>query len=500
MPAIRAITVFCLVCPFAWTAASAVEPESDQKKAAEPAAPTLADGMSRLRAVVKSSLKERQTLVVWHIDRSQSLNHRRQKLADQIGKLHEDLTADLGVEKLQSLQAAVVSFGAESEIVTPEPVQSLTEVGALIRDLKPDESGKEKTFSAVASAAKEFRRFCSPTNRHNVLFVIFTDERGDDSPRVADVIKQCSQYGIRVFCMGSIAPFGRKTGLVRYTYSDGFEQEIPVDQGPESMRIDVLSTAWINDNRISSGFGPFALAWLCRRTGGEFLAIDDAALHRFDPKVMEQYTPLGIAAESLREIEAEVKANDTKLAVLIAAELARRSGILTPPTQIRADTASAFRTSAAQAQKRAAVVEYRADEMLAALTKRTVDRSTLDTPRWQAAFDLALGRALAMKARGRIFNYRIAQMKVNVQPLTAEDSNTWELVPDDESIESSVIQKLIARATESLQRVANEHQGTPFAYVAELELKHGFGWRWKESVVDWPEVKPRKRTPILPDL
>lgn len=487
----------CLCFAWLWLPSLALSFD-DTKQAADEQpvpAPSLKAGMEALRGSIEKSLEERQTLVTWLIDKSVSLNGRRAELADFIDSFHSELESKGDDRQLATLKSAVIAFGRTVDFLTPEPIEDAAKVSDLIRNIIPDESGDEETFSAVLMASDQYRRLSGTADRHNILFVIFTDERGDDYLKAPEAAKHCEKLGIRVFCLGNVAPFGREKGYVRFRYADGFEQNIPVDQGPESMRIELVQTPWVSTDRISSGFGPFSLEMLCRQTDGKFFPVADSALHRFAPQVMKKYTPIGVDVASIRVFQKEVSGNPAMAAVLLAAEITRKQNLVAPHNLFRADKDSVLRGALTDSQRRAALLEFRSTDLLRILEEDDVDRSSLNTPRWKAVFDLTLGRVLATRARSLGYNLRLAQMKVKIRPFKKEGSNSWGLTPEPDAVEGAVIQKMAARAIESLERVVAEHPGTPFAFVAEQELKYGFGWKWVESSKEWPDIEARPRGP-----
>ena len=60
-------------------------------------------------------------------------------------------------------------------------------------------------------------------------------------------------------------------------------------------------------------------------------------------------------------------------------------------------------------------------------------------------------------------------------------SDTWVLESADAFETESTIKRMGERAKMYLQRVVNEHPGTPWASIAEEELKTPLGWTWRET-------------------
>jgi hypothetical protein len=74
------------------------------------------------------------------------------------------------------------------------------------------------------------------------------------------------------------------------------------------------------------------------------------------------------------------------------------------------------------------------------------------------------------------------------------DSKAWMLESADNFETESTIKKLAEKAKMYLDRVIQEHPGTPWAKLAEEELKLPLGWSWKETTDGGPEpnVKAKK--------
>ena len=60
-------------------------------------------------------------------------------------------------------------------------------------------------------------------------------------------------------------------------------------------------------------------------------------------------------------------------------------------------------------------------------------------------------------------------------------SSLWSLEPADSFETESTIKRLGERAKMYLERVVKEHPGTPWARIAEEELRSPMGWTWRES-------------------
>ncbi|MEK6236891.1 MAG: VWA domain-containing protein, partial [Planctomycetales bacterium] len=110
------------------------------------------------------------------------------------------------------------------------------------------------------------------------------------------------------------------------------------------------------------------------------------------------------------------------------------------------------------------------------------DRANLTRPRWQAGYDLAIGRSMAAVVRNEGYNAMLAEAK-NGKKFDGKN-NTWILNHSDEVSVSSSLEKLAKQSRVYLERVIKEHPNTPWAYLAQKELETPFGWTWDQSFTD----------------
>ncbi len=81
-------------------------------------------------------------------------------------------------------------------------------------------------------------------------------------------------------------------------------------------------------------------------------------------------------------------------------------------------------------------------------------------------------------------------MKVNPRAFENEKSNAWRLEPDTEIHYSPSAKKAGEEARALLEKVIAEHRGTPWAVLAQRELRDPFGFKWVETHVPPP---PRRQ-------
>ena len=462
--------------------------------------------IDRLTFEIMASLKERKTLVVWLFDESTSMKVRRDTVAERFENIYKQLGL-LDVEtKNGVLKSAIVSFGKDFHFISKDATDDIPQLVKLVKENIPnDDSGKENVFGAVEKAVAKYRDYRSREHR-NCLLVIVTDERGDDFDKLDQCIQATSSAGFKVFCVGNAAPFGQEKGYVRWTYDDGGSEELPVDQGPETVAPEYVNlpfwgVAGGDLVRMTAGLGPYALTRLCAETQGVYLIAEDTGKGvRFDPAVMRNYLP---DYRPIKFYTKDLQANRAKTVLVDAARKTLGEKTPTPDVIFRADTDGALRIELNDAQKPLAVLDYKLNEIVTLLEQGEKDRAKIKEPRWQASYDSAYGRALAMRVRSFGYNMMLAQMKANPKTFENKNDNTWELVASDEITTGVQIKKMAAKAQENLERVVNQHQGTPWAKLAERELSKPMGWSWKPFHKDYAAIEramaQAKRGPIFAD-
>jgi hypothetical protein len=264
--------------------------------------------------------------------------------------------------------------------------------------------------------------------------------------------------------------------------------------------------------RLDSGFGPYCLTRLCYETGGIYFAVHanrervgeyvsqrdvpvfQARLNYFfDPLVMRPYRPDYLP---LPEYVNRVSKHKSKMALVEAARVSIIDPMSNPTLVFRkqGDDEASMKRALDEAQKDAAILEPKINNLYGIIKQGEKDRHTLVEPRWRAGFDLALGRILAVKVRTEAYNLMLARAKGGMKYANPR-TNVLRLVPSDEVSVNSTLAKLGEQARALLEGVAREHRGTPWAMWAEEELKDPIGWKWKEEYDPPPPPQP-PRPPV----
>lgn len=486
--------------------------------------------IDRITHEIMTSVELQPTLVVWMFDQSGSLRDEREKILkrfrniyDELGVIEASQNPSFKRHKDKPLLTAVMGFGAAPRVLTDEPTDDIDAIVQAVENIEIDDSGQENVFLAVTEAVDTFRAYRRAKNgSRNVMLVIFTDEAGDDIQSLDETVDLCRKTGMSVYVAGRPAPFGREHAYVKWIDPDpNFDQRpqwVPVNLGPESLMPERLKLHFIGEGRrddlLDSGYGPYALTRLCYETGGLYFAshpnrkeqgfvsrreTSNLAAHItafFDPLVMRRYQP---DYSTVAEYQKQLRGNRARGALVTAAQLSWTSPLEDIELRFPKRNEAQLATALSVAQRAAAERQPKLDRLCQTLQLGESDRDSLEGPRWQAGFDLAMGRALAAKVRNDGYNAMLAKAKQGMA-FSEEKNNTWVLQSDRDFANSS-LEKLAERAEFYLQRVVEQHSGTPWANLAERELQSPLGWRWEESYTYLPDPEEmannarRRRTP-----
>jgi hypothetical protein len=453
--------------------------------------------IDRIVQEIASSLRERKTLVVWLFDESVSLEARRGAVSERFEHIYKQL-GGLDVDTEGALRTGIIGYGSDVHVLQEEPTADVDQLVKVVKGIQSDVTGQERVFSAIDKALKTFlpdkRRM-----RANMMLIVVTDERGDDYDMLEDVVRKCTREGVKAYCIGNTSVFGREQGYVSVSWTDEdgeqYQEDLPADQGPETAAAEGLQLPFWTSNgtnllRMSAGYGPYTLSRLCAETGGVFFVADDTNVRKFDAAIMRQYTP---DYRPLRDYQRQLATNMAKSALVNAAnhKLPDRNGdqilderdIPIPQRRFQANDDNILRQQITEAQKPLATLDYFLGELHAMLEMGEKHRDRLDSDRWRAGFDLAMGRVLAMRVRAYGYNAMLAEMKSSPKPFEKQGSNQWKLEPYEDISAGATVRKMHKQALEYLNRVIDEHPDTPWALMAQVELSEPLGWQWVEGTM-----------------
>jgi von Willebrand factor type A domain len=462
--------------------------------------------VKKIGAEILASVELGPTLVVWFIDQTPSAQRLAQDVIAAAKEVYDspDLHAAVrgsAASDKPLLLTSVVGISDQVQFALDPPSADFHAVKDALDGLREVPSGREMVFTAIKQALDKYLPLRT-RERREVLFVVVTDEAGDDGALVDQVAELARKNAIPVYAIGSPAPWGQTNPLAdnpKVASSKSDDDSTPT-YGPESRfseRVDLDSwgehgpTAQIGA-LVDSGFGPFALEKLCRESRGRFLAIrgegsgsqavaqmfwPSGSELRFAESAVSKYVPDYVSEADYRKLLAE---NKCRAALHEAAKLPLVKFEGSPVLRFPKGTEAKVAKQTSQAQQFAARNLPGLDRLLGILSPAEADRDKLTGPRWQAEFDVAIGRVLANKARLDGYNSMIAALKRG-KTFQNTSSDTWLLEPADSFETESTIKRMGERAKMYLERVDKEHPGTPWAAIAEEELKTPLGWTWKES-------------------
>ncbi len=206
---------------------------------------------------------------------------------------------------------------------------------------------------------------------------------------------------------------------------------------------------------------------------------------------MERYRPDYISESEYVKL---ARQSPLRQSLLQASKLSRVGSLDKPRTVFVKTDEPAFVSALTQAQQEAARLEPKLNALCELLQEGAKSRDKEVSPRWLASFDLSFGTALAEKVRTESYNLMLAKAKRGLT-YEKEKSNTWNLVPSNEITVGSKLEKEGLAALDMLKRVAREHEGTPWAFLAKRELERPISWTWQESFTD---LTPPPRTTNRP--
>lgn len=439
---------------------------------------------------VRESLELGPTLVVWVVDRSDSASRLVHSAATAIGSLYgsDDFKAAASDDKLLT---AVVGFVEKTDLLLDPPSSDAAKVKEALDAAKSEPGSREGTFAALKLALEKYLPLRTK-KRREVVFAVITDEPGDDVGVLDDVVSIVQKNAIPVFVVGPSVPLGKASAPA--TPAIGTKPA----EGPDkrTYAADALFPDWVNFNSggygntdsQDSGFGPWALERLCHESSGAYLAVGSIGSigsqygMRVEAKAMSKFAPEYLSKEAMDKLLTE---NKCRAALVKASQMPPApTALMNPQTIFPKRNEAEMKRILDKAQLDAARLEPEVNKIYDALTGENGsvenDRPKLAGLRWQVAYDTALGRAAAAKVRIDGYNAMLAALKRG-KNFENEGSTTWVLEPADTIETGSAMQKLADKAKSNLERIKTDYPGTPWARVAEEELRTPLGWKWREQ-------------------
>jgi hypothetical protein len=434
--------------------------------------------IDRIGAEIRDALSLRKTLVVWLIENTADSKKLADDATDLITKQMQEFSG-----QPNPLEMAAVSYGSDPTILTPVPVGSADELRRSLAAAKSGQGDKANVFAALKRAADEYVPYRK--RGYEVIFVLVGTSDADDPKAADEPIATLKRAAVQVFGLGPTVPFGVAGRGRRPAVSESSKRQLE-SYSPERIQL-ALSGSQNTADLTDSGYGSFALERICRQTGGKFLRLHNGRPPgwKLDPgtgdipsELSAKYAPDYVSEDDYGRLLAE---NKCRIALHNAALLPPSEGL---PAVVKVDfpkpkDEAALAKNITEAQKPAAEHDLAIQKLYDALIAGEPDRSKLTGARWQAGYDLAMGQVLAAKARLDGYNAVLAVLKQG-KNFANPNSTRWALEPADEIAASSALDKMAKSSRTYLNRVINEHPGTPWAEIAQRELRYPAGWKLVE--------------------
>ena len=438
----------------------------------------------RIAAEIRDSLSLRKTLVVWMIEETSASASLAENVTDEINRIMRDL----GSSNAGQLEMAVVGYGNEVNVATPEPAHDALQLQTALSELRGHQDQPAHLFAAFKQAVEKFLPYRD--RGYEVIFVVVGASSGDDGEGADQVVSALKRKAAAVFGVGptiafGLPNFGGRRGQFQTNSSEANQR--PVESlFPERIQL-ALADRQSTQDLVDSGYGPFGLERLCRQTGGKFFRLHetnptgwetDPRTGEIKSELLAKYAPDYVSAEQYQRLLTE---NKCRMALHNAALLPPATGLESETTSFQKGKDEAtLAKGVTRAQEAAAIRDQPLQKLYDALIVGEADRPKLTGARWQAGYDLAMGQVLAAKARLDGYNAMLAALKQG-KSFANPDSTRWVLEPADDIPVGSALDKMAKNSRVYLKRVIDEHKGTPWAAVAERELRVPAGWKFVEQ-------------------
>ena len=455
---------------------------------------------------IRETLAQGNTLVIWLLDSSISMQRQHQMLADRLAQFLTQLQQTDGSDE-HVLHHGVVAFGQRPRqlvALTPKPALVLS----AIRQVPIDNTGLENTFGAVGWCVQEYLERNSKNRKKQVMITVWTDESGDDIGRLENTVRTCIGRHVSVSVVGPSAVLGAARGYHVYHHPvDGRDYYLPVTRGPDSgfpqrLRLPhwfrLVPESWDEGFRgpwqgslpawyggsdlesLVSGFAPYGLARLTQQTGGLYIIYDRPADRA--PFSIDDLRPYLPDYRSLPEIEHDLKDNTFRRSILAAVRMTYANVDLRPPrmdftnSALNGQAFVAFLQSQLATQtSNVAVASQIVETALSKFGKDGLEEGygKEESPRWRAWYDLTRGRLLAVSVRLR--EYSVLASRLAQGNGLATTTNSVDIEPSRVIVSGSETEWRASEAYRLLSRCIESNRDTPWMYLAERELQNPLG-------------------------
>lgn len=445
--------------------------------------------IERIGVALEESLELSPVTIIWLFDVTSNAQTFIEPLKDEVGRLYDSLPEEsAGVD----LESGVATFADDIEILTENATADVNQIKESLDGIEFSDQETQNTFGAIDSAIGHFVTSSTARSRR-VMFVCLTNESGDDRDQLEAAAAGLQKYNIPLYVVGIPAPFGRvgnessRSMMRREAPSEG-----RIQVGPETCGLERINLAFPPSSDqaywIDSGFGSWGLERLARLNGGRFLLVRDfdfgfsggleggewprRSARRFSEDVMLKYKP---DYSSEAEYLASIESSPLRKALVDAAKMPHAEALASMTLEFDARDTARLVNQLGQAQREPARVLPRIDAIRNVLQRGEAGRATETDPRWLASYDLAMGRVLAAYARADGYNSFLAELKRG-RSFSDSANDSWGIESSKVFEEGgSSLRTMSQKAVDYLERVIEEHPGTPWAFLAEQELSQDIG-------------------------
>ncbi|WP_193378330.1 vWA domain-containing protein [Schlesneria paludicola] len=454
-------------------------------------------------------MREQKVLVVWLFDESESMQDDQQEIRERFYKIYEEVGRAQQVDaKLkpseETLLSSVMSFGKDVHELTPKPTANTEEIKSAIDAIEIDKSGIENMCGSIQAALVKYKDFARRQKR-KLVFIVVSDESGDDGNQVEDVIDACKKAKASVYVLGHYSVFGYPIAHVSWIDPKyRLKHWIPVNRGPETPEPECLQFDGLHDrwDVFSSGFGPYEQVRLAKQTGGIFFILpgheDNLAGYgshedrKYDLLGMKEYLPDLDSRQAYIKNRSEHRFREAQWQVVQALNPHRDSKLMMKSHWYSGDP-STFEKEAVRTFEQAVRALMMLNDQVRILDSVKKLRDKESSARWRVNFDLMHAQCLAYRVR--LFQLLLSIDQHRKSRPTPKDprNNCWSiqyvhtlLEPDKEQVKETRVdleelKKQDAVARNEFESVVRNHPGTPWARRAQWELGQGFGVKFVED-------------------
>jgi hypothetical protein len=391
-----------------------------------------------------------QVLLVWLIDASPSMKDDQEELRRRI----RDLYARIDPDKVR-LRMAVVGFNQEvSELQPPTP--RAEEVMEALAKVPPDATGIEHCMAALLFAASRYAKV--PDKK---VFVLVTDERGDDETRVEEALAALRKAKARCFCIGREAPF--HAAMAQEISGDPRLGTIAVQSGPEAPELELIAKDASFLSGIPSGFGNWAQERLCRETGGRYYRFRSGSMRNAKVDYDQDLLELDYAPDLCSRAEYGKLAQKTTLlkacrgAIQACDKAPTRRGTYAP-----ASLAQELKADLEAVRQRLGVYEAQLKTL-----ERALKEGAAAPRRVQANAELVIAQMRRERFQIQVQEESLEAVLAKPLPAMREGDRAYlDAILKDSQPHSAKAEALRAEADQAFQDLAAHHPRTPWAQAA----------------------------------